>query len=57
MLPIYKKKKKTKNTWTKGPKVQRKKMRDQSDFKLLGHQVCLRTMQLEGKRQNYFAYK
>jgi hypothetical protein len=33
MLPIYKKKqKKTKNTWTKGPKVQRKKMRDQSDF-------------------------
>ena len=57
MLPIYIKKKKTKNTWTKGPKVQRKKMRDQSDFKLLGHQVCLRTMQLEGKRQNYFAYK
>jgi hypothetical protein len=26
-------------------------MRDQSDFEFLGHQVCLGTIQLEGKRQ------
>ena len=34
-----------------------KKKRDQNDFELLGHQVCLETKQLRGKRQIYFAYK
>jgi hypothetical protein len=32
-------------------KKTKKKMRDQSDFEFLGHQVCLGTMQLERKRQ------
>ena len=40
-----------KNTSTKGPKVKKKKKtRDQSDFGFLGHQVCLGTKQLGGKR-------
>jgi len=52
----FQKIKKIKNIWTRGPKVQKKKttkkkMRDQSEFGFLGHQVCLGTIQLEGKRQ------
>jgi hypothetical protein len=35
----------------KKKKTTKKKMRDQSEFGFLGHQVCLGTIQLEGKRQ------
>jgi hypothetical protein len=46
-----------KNIWMKGTKVQRRKMRDQSDFGLLGYQVCLGIRQLEEKEEICFAYK
>jgi len=43
---------KGKHIWTRGPKCkERKTVRDQSDFGLLSHQVCLETKQLGGKRQ------
>jgi hypothetical protein len=44
-----KKIKKIKNIWTRGPKVQ-KQLRNQSDFRLLSHQICLRTKQMGGKK-------
>jgi len=41
----------------KGTKVQRRKMRDQSDFGLLGYQVCLGIRQLGEKEEICFTYK
>jgi hypothetical protein len=49
-VAFFKKNKKTKNIWRRGPKVQ-KKMRDQSDFRFIGHEGCTGTKQLERKKQ------
>jgi hypothetical protein len=41
----------------KETKLQRKKMRDQSDFRFSDHQVCLKTKQLKENKKFYFVYK
>ena len=41
----------------KETKLQRKKMRDQSDFRFSDHQVCLETKQLKENKKFYFVYK
>jgi len=41
----------------KESKLQRKKIRDQSDFRFSDHQVCLETKQLKENEKFYLVYK
>ena len=55
----YKKKRyiKKKKKLDAGTKVQRRKMRDQNDFRLLGYQICLGISQLREIEEICFTYK